>query len=90
MRRSGARPTVRACGALLFEAPCVALPGKRGTMRVDADKCVGCHRCIRELGCPALSVGEGRQGRDSARYVHCVRTVRAGVPGELHCGGEVT
>lgn len=45
--------------ALLFEAPCVALPGKRGTMRVDADKCVGCHRCIRELGCPALSVGEG-------------------------------
>ncbi len=44
--------------ALLFEAPCVALPGKRGAMRVDAGKCVGCHRCIRELGCPALSVGE--------------------------------
>ena len=24
--------------------------------KVDADKCIGCRKCINELGCPALSL----------------------------------
>ena len=29
-------------------------------LRVDAAACVGCKRCIRELGCPALTMDGGK------------------------------
>ncbi|MBR5400850.1 MAG: indolepyruvate ferredoxin oxidoreductase subunit alpha [Treponema sp.] len=47
--------------AVIFKAPCISiaakvgckLPGPKG---VDTAKCIGCQKCIKELGCPALSV----------------------------------
>ena len=47
--------------AVIFKAPCISiaakvgckLPGPKG---VDTGKCIGCQKCIKELGCPALSV----------------------------------
>ncbi len=47
--------------AVIFKAPCISiaakvgckLPGPKG---VDTKKCIGCQKCIKELGCPALSV----------------------------------
>ena len=47
--------------AVIFKAPCISiaakvgckLPGPKG---VDTEKCIGCQKCIKELGCPALSV----------------------------------
>ena len=29
-------------------------------MRVNSEKCVGCMRCIKEIGCPALFVNDGQ------------------------------
>ncbi len=48
--------------AIVFRSPCIALfkPTKR--MTILADKCIGCRKCIRELGCPALvKSGDGRK-----------------------------
>ncbi len=41
--------------AVIFKAPCISLvpPGKPVT--IDADTCTGCKRCLKEIGCPALS-----------------------------------
>ncbi len=41
--------------AIIFRSPCIALTKPQGSCRVDTDRCIGCQRCIREIGCPALS-----------------------------------
>lgn len=40
--------------AVVFRSPCVAMTKPSGKSHVDPSKCVGCGRCIGELGCPAL------------------------------------
>lgn len=48
--------------AIVFRSPCVALYKPTKRMTILADTCVGCRRCIRELGCPALvKSGEGKK-----------------------------
>lgn len=47
--------------AVIFKSPCISVASKLGykfpgTKKVDSAKCIGCQKCIRELGCPALSV----------------------------------
>ena len=47
--------------AIIFKAPCIAIAQKVGwekphALTVNAEKCIGCRKCINELGCPALSV----------------------------------
>ena len=47
--------------AIIFKAPCIAIAQKVGwekphALTVDSEKCIGCRKCINELGCPALSV----------------------------------
>lgn len=51
VRRVADEPGVK---AIIFRSPCVVLARPRATSTVDAEKCVGCQRCVRELGCPAL------------------------------------
>ncbi|MGI5855178.1 MAG: indolepyruvate ferredoxin oxidoreductase subunit alpha [Candidatus Merdivicinus sp.] len=53
---------VKGVSAVLFESPCIAVVKPDKAMRVDAEKCVGCRRCIRELGCPALEL-DGKKVR---------------------------
>ena len=45
--------------AIIFKSPCVAIVKPDRKMRVNGDMCVGCLRCIKEIGCPALSVNDG-------------------------------
>src|SRR5574344_627396 len=52
--------------AIIFKAPCIAVAGKLGFAKpqskfVNYDKCIGCQKCIKELGCPALSVIAGEK-----------------------------
>ncbi len=53
---------VKGVSAVIFQSPCIAVvkPGK--ALTVDAAKCVGCRKCINELGCPALSL-DGKKVR---------------------------
>ncbi|MCQ2596927.1 MAG: indolepyruvate ferredoxin oxidoreductase subunit alpha [Treponema sp.] len=52
--------------AVIFKSPCIAICGKLGLPKpvskfVNYDKCIGCQKCIRELGCPALSLIPGEK-----------------------------
>ena len=47
--------------AIIFKSPCISIAGKLGykfpgTKSVDKEECIGCRKCINELGCPALSL----------------------------------
>ena len=51
--------------AIIFKAPCIAIAQKVGwekphALTVDTSKCIGCRKCINELGCPALSVSQAK------------------------------
>ena len=55
VRRVASLPGVK---AVIFRSPCVALTRPQSLAVVDAEKCIGCGKCIREIGCPALSMAE--------------------------------
>ncbi len=47
--------------AVIFKGPCISVAAKLGLPKpvsksVDVEKCTGCQKCIKELGCPALSI----------------------------------
>jgi indolepyruvate ferredoxin oxidoreductase alpha subunit len=49
--------------ALIFKSPCIAIVPKEKTAKVDQDACIGCRRCISELGCPAITMVETANGK---------------------------
>ncbi len=60
--------------AIIFRSPCIALkgavkPGKHVT--VDENKCIGCGKCIREIGCPALYMEKGKVKSDTSLCTGC-------------------
>lgn len=47
--------------AVIFQSPCIAVTKPSAPpYAVDAEACIGCKKCIRELGCPALSMDGGK------------------------------
>ncbi len=47
--------------AIIFKSPCISIASKVGykfpaAKSVSSEKCIGCQKCIKELGCPALSL----------------------------------
>lgn len=64
--------------AIIFKSPCIAIAGKLGFIKpkskiVNREKCIGCQKCIKELGCPALSVifGEKKVAIDNSLCTGC-------------------
>lgn len=70
VRRVADEPGVK---AIVFRSPCVVLARPKATSSVDAEKCVGCRLCVRELGCPALvpDAATGRVRIDTAQCTGC-------------------
>lgn len=70
VRRVADEPGVK---AIVFRSPCVVLARPKATSSVDAEKCVGCRLCVRELGCPALvpDAATGRVRIDAAQCTGC-------------------
>ena len=58
--------------AIIFKAPCVALERSSLRAAVDAGRCIGCRKCIRELGCPALGVKAGKAVIDASQCTGCM------------------
>ncbi len=56
--------------AIIFKSPCVAIVKSDKKMAVS-DKCIGCLRCIKEIGCPALSVTDGKAVIDENLCTGC-------------------
>ncbi len=70
VRRVADEPGVK---AIIFRSPCVVLAKPQARSSVDAEKCVGCQRCVRELGCPALvpDATTGKVRIDAAQCTGC-------------------
>lgn len=57
--------------AIIFKYPCIAITKLEGKMAVDIDKCVGCRKCIREIGCPGLIIRDGQVTIDESLCTGC-------------------
>jgi indolepyruvate ferredoxin oxidoreductase alpha subunit len=47
---------VKGVSAVIFEAPCNQVSKPTPLYQVNNEKCTGCKVCIKELGCPAMSI----------------------------------
>ena len=45
---------------VIFKSPCIAVTRPAAGYHVSADSCTFCRQCIRELGCPAIVIGDGK------------------------------
>ena len=69
VRRVSALPGVK---AIIFKSPCVVLAKPAARSVVDPARCVSCGRCIKQLGCPALSWDEdGKAKIDETQCTGC-------------------
>ena len=58
--------------AIIFRSPCVVLAKPTARSHVDASACIGCQRCVKQLGCPALEPQEdGRVSIDQSQCTGC-------------------
>lgn len=46
--------------AIIFKSPCIAVTKPEKQYAISSEKCINCKKCIRELGCPAITVNGGR------------------------------
>ena len=46
--------------AVIMKSPCIAVTKPDKLYSINKEKCIGCKKCIRELGCPAIVLEEGR------------------------------
>ncbi|MEY8282728.1 indolepyruvate ferredoxin oxidoreductase subunit alpha [Lachnospiraceae bacterium 50-23] len=46
--------------AVIFRSPCIAVAKDSSSYMVEESRCTSCARCIRKLGCPAITRKEGR------------------------------
>ena len=64
--RIAALPGVK---AIIFRSPCIAITRPAGRSEVDADRCIGCRKCINQLGCPALVLSEDRDSKGHNKVI---------------------
>lgn len=84
VRRVADLPGVK---AVIFRSPCVAIVRSGKQVTVDPDRCIGCKKCIREIGCPALSFRDGKAVVDPGQCNGCTLCAQLCPAGAL-TGGE--
>lgn len=57
--------------AIIFKSPCVAIVKNTSSATVDSERCIGCRKCINELGCPALYIKDNKACIDKALCTDC-------------------
>ncbi len=88
---SAVKEAVEAGGvsAVIFEAPCIALAKPAPLFSVDAPTCVGCKKCIRELGCPAVVFHENKAAIEPGLCYGCALCAQVCPTGAIRqAGGE--
>lgn len=68
IRNTAGQPGVK---AVIFKSPCIALSKSTGKSTVDRDKCIGCQKCIRQLGCPGLILDGKKAAIDQSQCTGC-------------------
>ena len=69
VRRAQEIPGVK---AVIFRSPCIAIEKSRKKAEVCPDTCIGCKKCIRELGCPALILEGKKAGINASMCTGCM------------------
>ena len=74
--------------AIIFRSPCIAITKPKGRSHVDPGKCIGCGKCIRELGCPAIILdSDGKKAKiDTSVCTGCTLCEQL-CPVKAICGG---
>ncbi len=58
--------------AIIFRYPCIVKYRPKGNKAaVDREKCIGCRRCIAELGCPGVLLKDGKAQIDETLCTGC-------------------
>lgn len=60
---------IKGVKAIIFKAPCIALEKKKKAYVVE--ECIGCKKCIKEIGCPALILNDNKAFIDRNLCVGC-------------------
>lgn len=68
VRRVADEPGVK---AIIFKSPCVVLAKPQARSQVDPARCVGCQRCVKQLGCPGLVPRDGKVVIDESLCTGC-------------------
>lgn len=86
IRRVADEPGVK---AIIFRSPCIVkFRPSSGKSHVDPDKCIGCRRCIRELGCPALVMDGEKAAIDPSQCTGCTLCEQICPVGAISGGGK--
>ena len=56
--------------AVIFKSPCIAISKPTAKCAIS-DKCIQCKKCIREIGCPALIIADGKVTIDNGLCTGC-------------------
>lgn len=56
--------------AIIFKSPCIAISKPQDKCKIS-DACIQCKKCIREIGCPALIVSDGKVAIDTNLCTGC-------------------
>ena len=47
---------IKGVKAIVFKSPCIAITKPKTKCVIDKENCINCKKCIKEIGCPALTV----------------------------------
>lgn len=78
---------VKGVSAIIYKAPCIAVSKPKPVLEVNADRCIGCKKCIREIGCPAI-VKDGAKVKIDASLCYGCGICRTLCPTHAIGGGE--
>jgi indolepyruvate ferredoxin oxidoreductase alpha subunit len=56
---------------IIFRSPCIVKEKSTIAPLTGSDKCTGCQRCIREIGCPAMKLEQGKVHIDPVICTGC-------------------
>ncbi|MBR0133392.1 MAG: indolepyruvate ferredoxin oxidoreductase subunit alpha [Lachnospiraceae bacterium] len=68
VKRISALPGVK---AIIFRSPCIAIVKSSKKCAIDPVRCINCKKCIKEIGCPALFIKNGRVEVDASFCTGC-------------------
>ncbi len=72
--------------AVIFRYPCIVKFKPNGAKaKVDETKCVGCQKCIRELGCPGLILKDKKAFVDDRQCTGCALCKNVCAFGAIEC-----
>ena len=57
--------------AIIFKSPCIAIVKPDKALTIDQEKCIGCKRCIKEIGCPGIVINDGKVCIDPGLCTGC-------------------